>query len=115
MTAVCKERNIFRRTIETARTIKKGLRWEANSGNIKDVPSRPGVYVLYYYGKRRYVGKSKNIHGRLMQHYNDPHTRFTEFTWCQTIPPARHTLETALIDKDLPEFWNKVRGRTKRS
>lgn len=93
------------------RILKRGLRWAARVRNMDDVPSKPGVYALYYYGRRRYVGKSKNLKRRLRRHFSDPNTPFTEFTWYQTVPSARHTLERDLIDKDFAELWNILRGR----
>jgi len=95
------------------RIIRKGLRWAATEKNLNDVPKAPGVYALYYYGKRRYVGQTTNLQRRLKQHYwnNVP---FTEFTWYQTPPNYRHTLEGKLIDKDFNELWNAVRRRYER-
>ena len=97
------------------RILKKGLRWSAKERNIRDVPNAPGVYVLHYYGKRRYVGKSKNLRRRLKEHFSDPDTPFTEFSWYQTVPLARHTLESDLIDRDFAELWNVVKGRRRKS
>lgn len=98
-----------------SRILRKGLRWAAKKRNIKDVPSKPGVYALYYYGKRRYVGKSKNLRSRIKRHLGDPETPFTEFTWYQTVLSARHTLESDLIDKGSDELWNLISGRRRKS
>lgn len=97
-----------------SRILRKGLRWSAKKRNIRDTPAKPGVYALYYYGKRRYVGKSKNLRRRLKKHFNDADTPFTEFTWYQTVPSARHTLESDLIDRDFSELWNIIQGRRRR-
>jgi len=91
------------------RVARKGLRWSANEENLDDVPKSPGVYALYYYGKRRYVGKSKNLQRRLKRHYRDD-VAFTEFTWYQTSLKDMHVLESDLIDRDFEELWNEIRG-----
>jgi len=93
------------------RILKKGLRWVASETNLQDVPRKPGVYALYYYGKRRYIGKSKNLQRRIRQHFNDPNNPFTEISWYQTVPKARHTLESDLIDRDFEGLWNILKGR----
>lgn len=90
----------------------KGVRWAANQKNLDDVPKTSGVYSLYYYGKRRYVGKSKNLQRRLKQHYRD-NVAFTEFTWYDTSHGYRHELESNLIDKDFGDLWNEVHGQRK--
>lgn len=92
---------------------RKGLRWSANEENSDDVPEAPGVYALYYYGKRRYVGKSKNLQRRLKGHYRDD-VAFTEFTWYETSSIDMHDLESDLIDKDFQELWNEIRGNRRR-
>ena len=91
------------------RILRKGLRWATNEKNLNEVPARPGVYALYYYGKRRYVGKSKNLRRRLKQHYRE-NVAFTEFTWYATSPSGMHDLESELIGKDFEELWNEIRG-----
>jgi hypothetical protein len=93
------------------RILKKGLRWAAKRRNINDIPPKPGVYALYYYGKRRYIGKSKNLRRRIKRHFRESDTPFTEFTWFQTVPSARHSLESDLINRDFDELWNVISGR----
>jgi len=95
------------------RIIRKGLRWAVTKKNINDVPRAPGVYALYYYGKRRYVGQTNNLQRRLKEHLRNG-MPFTEFTWYQTPPNYRHKLEGNLIDKDFNELWNAVRRRLKK-
>ena len=93
---------------------RKGLRWETKESNIKDVPKTAGVYALYYYGKRRYVGESTNLQSRIRSHSNDSDTPFTEFTWYETTKGKRHSLERDLIGKDYEDLWNVLRGKRKR-
>ena len=96
------------------RVFRKGLRWANNEANLDDVPKAPGVYCLYYYGKRRYVGKSKNLQRRLIQHNRD-NVAFSEFTWYETARGGRHGLEADLIDKHFEDLWNEIRGSRKRN
>jgi len=98
----------------TRRIKRKGLRWVANQKNLDEVPKSSGVYCLYYYGKRRYVGKSKNIQRRLKRHYRN-NVAFTEFTWYETERGQRHGLERDLIDKDFDELWNEIAGHRRES
>lgn len=93
---------------------RKGLRWKARESNIEDVPKTTGVYALYYYRKRRYVGKSTDLQKRIRQHFNDPNTPFSEFTWYDTTGGKRHTLERKLIEKDYEDLWNVYRGKRKK-
>ena len=92
-----------------SRIKRKGLRWAADEENLNDVPAAPGVYALYYYGKRRYVGKTKNLRRRLKQHYRE-NVAFTEFNWYETSSRDMNDLESDLIDKDFEELWNEIRG-----
>ncbi|MDH5689995.1 MAG: GIY-YIG nuclease family protein [Candidatus Bathyarchaeota archaeon] len=93
----------------STRIIRRGLRWKVDGNNLNDVSKASGVYALHYYGKRRYVGKSKNLQRRLKQHYRDNVT-FTELTWYETTHHHRHSLERDLIDKDFEELWNEISG-----
>ena len=91
------------------RITRKELRWAANEENFTVIPDTPGVYALYYYGKRRYVGKSKNLRRRLKQHHRE-NVAFTEFTWYETTPSDMNNLESDLIDRDFEQLWNEIRG-----
>lgn len=93
---------------------RKGLRWEARESNITDIPKTAGVYALYYYGKRRYVGESTNLQRRIRKHFNDLDMPFTEVTWYETTKGKRHSLERDLIDKEFDDLWNVLRGKRKR-
>jgi len=99
--------------MEKPRVIRKGLRWEVNEDNLNDIPEAPGVYLLYYYGKRRYVGKSNNLQRRLKEHYRED-VAFTEFTWYETAQGHRHDLEADLIDDDCDDLWNEISGSRRR-
>ena len=66
------------------RRFRKGLRQAVDEKYLDAIPDVPGVYALYYYGKRRYVGQTKNLQRRLKQHFIED-VGFTEFTWYETV------------------------------
>ena len=77
------------------RRIRKGLRRVVDEKYLDDIPNVPGVYALYYYGKRRCIGQAKNLQRRLKQHFIED-VGFTEFTWYETAMDNTRNLESKL-------------------
>ena len=91
---------------------RRGLRWEHNERNIRDVPRSCGVYKLFWGDSQCRIGKADNLRERLRQHSRDPNMRFGSFTWYETPCGQQDRLEADLIDKYWNELTrNKIRGR----
>lgn len=43
--------------------------------NIESVPRDPGIYTFWFKQRCLYVGRSKDLHGRLTQHWRGSHNR----------------------------------------
>lgn len=71
-----------------------GRRWGLD--RIDDIPQVPGVYILFYQGKRRVIGESKNLRKSIEQHASVSSTPFTEFTWYKTTSEYGHGLARRL-------------------
>lgn len=38
------------------------------TGSLYDIPEQPGVYLIVFENKKRYVGSTNNLHGRITRH-----------------------------------------------
>jgi DNA polymerase-3 subunit epsilon len=88
---------------------------------IEDLPETPGVYTFYNHeGAKLYIGKSLNIHDRVLSHFYDFSTRTSEANIFQNISSVETVetsgelgallLESAMIKRDKPLLNHKLRN-----
>lgn len=87
---------------------------KATRENVKqNVPESPGVYELRCFGKLVYVGSSKNLQKRLLDHVSrrNPNRYRYKTTWFFQSPKARERAHyDAYEDSNgKPPSWNKRR------
>lgn len=91
---------------------------------LDDLPQSPGVYIFYgENGMPLYIGKSVNVHDRVLSHFSSDHISSTEMkiaqqvTDIETYPTAGELgalfLESTLIKKHMPLFNRKLRNAKK--
>lgn len=91
---------------------------------LESLPQSPGVYIFYgENGMPLYIGKSINVHDRVLSHFSSDHISSTEMkiaqqvTSIETYPTAGELgalfLESKLIKKHQPLFNRKLRNARK--
>ncbi|MBP9719065.1 MAG: ribonuclease H-like domain-containing protein [Candidatus Levybacteria bacterium] len=91
---------------------------------LDNLPSTPGVYIFYgENGMPLYIGKSINVHDRVLSHFSSDHLSSTEMkiaqqiTSIETYPTAGELgalfLESTLVKKHQPLFNRKLRHARK--
>jgi len=91
---------------------------------LDSLPQTPGVYIFYgENGMPLYIGKSVNVHGRVLSHFSSDHMSSTEMkiaqqvTNIETFSTAGELgalfLESTLIKKQQPLFNRKLRHARK--
>jgi hypothetical protein len=86
-----------------------GLRWKPRQ-DLLDVPDVPGVFVLFFPGRRRLVRGARNLFRALLQSRRAPGRSFHSFSWIEVIPPEARVLASRLLQqRSYDELWEDIR------
>ncbi|NCD41836.1 MAG: hypothetical protein EOL88_07065 [Bacteroidia bacterium] len=112
---------LFTKSPEPEKINLKGLPDQFNTARIKELPDQTGVYFFHNAeGKIIYIGKSKNIRNRILQHFNNTSTlkamemkqQIADITWEITGSELiALLLESHEIKSHMPVF-NRQQRRT---
>ena len=89
--------------------VKWSVRLRVAEEHLEGIPNEPGVYVLYFYGRRRCVGQTKYLQSRLTQHFIED-VGFTEFAWCETATVNDLHVENCMSDAEFNSLWTALHG-----